>query len=196
MKASFKRRLTAYLIDLVLLSMLISLTLVIFPNDNKIIIENNSKISELSENLLNDKITNVEYLKTYAQYNYNIEKSQLRMSIFNIIYIMFLYILIPIFSKGQTVGKIITRIKVINDDNTNIKTNKIFIRSLFTIFLIYPLIMVPLIYLNSSILYFVISLILTLIEFLLVLFSIFMVLYRHDKKGLHDILTKTKVIKL
>ena len=88
MKASFKRRLTAYLIDLVLLSMLISLTLVIFPNDNKIIIENNSKISELSENLLNDKITNVEYLKTYVQYNYNIEKSQLRMSIFNIIYIM------------------------------------------------------------------------------------------------------------
>lgn len=196
MKASFKRRLTAYLIDLVLLSMLISLTLVIFPNDNKIIIENNSKISELSENLLNDKITNVEYLKTYAQYNYNIEKSQLRMSIFNIIYIMFLYILIPIFSKGQTVGKIITRIKVINDDNTNIKTNKIFIRSLFTIFLIYPLIMVPLIYLNSSILYFVISLILTLIEFLLVLFSIFMVLYRHDKKGLHDILTKTEVIRI
>jgi uncharacterized RDD family membrane protein YckC len=196
MKASFKRRLTAYLIDLVLLSMLISLTLVIFPNDNKIIIENNSKISELSENLLNDKITNVEYLKMYAQYNYKIEKSQLRMSIFNIIYIMFLYILIPIFSKGQTVGKIITRIKVINDDNTNIKTNIIFIRSLFTIFLIYPLIMVPLIYLNSSILYFVISLILTLIEFLLVLFSIFMVLYRHDKKRLHDILTRTQVIRI
>ena len=44
--------------------------------------------------------------------------------------------------------------------------------------------------------YFIISIFLTFIEFFIVIFTIFMVLYRQDKKGLHDILTKTKVIKI
>lgn len=196
MKVSFKRRLSAYLIDLIILSILVTLTLVIFPNDKKAIKEINSNINTINEDLLNDKISNNEYFKLYAKYNYQLEKKEIKTTIFNLIYIIFLYILVPFFSSGQTVGKIITKIKVVNNDNTDVKLNKLIIRSLFVNFLLYPLVTIPLVYLVSTNIYFVLSLILILIEFLLVLFTIFMVLYRHDRKGIHDILTKTKIIKI
>ncbi|MBQ2408067.1 MAG: RDD family protein [Bacilli bacterium] len=196
MKVSFKRRLIAYIIDLALLSILVTLTLVIFPNDKKEIKQINNNINIITEDLLNDKIDNSQYLNMYAKYNYKLEKKQIKTNVLNLIYIIFLYILVPFFAGGQTIGKIVTKIKIVNEDNTDIQFNKLIIRSLFVNFLIYPIVTIPLIYLFSAKIYFILSLFLILIEFLLVLFTIFMVLYRHDRKGIHDILTKTKVIKL
>jgi uncharacterized RDD family membrane protein YckC len=195
MKVSFKRRLIAYIIDLALLSILVTLTLVIFPNDKKEIKQINNNINIITEDLLNDKIDNSQYLNMYAKYNYKLEKKQINTNVLNLIYIIFLYILVPFFAGGQTIGKIVTKIKIVNEDNTDIQFNKLIIRSLFINFLIYPIVTIPLIYLFSAKIYFILSLFLILIEFLLVLFTIFMVLYRHDRKGIHDILTKTKVIK-
>ena len=196
MKVSFKRRLMAYIIDLVLLSILVTLTLVIFPNDKKEIKQINNNINIITEDLLNDKIDNSQYLNMYAKYNYKLEKKQIKTNVLNLIYIIFLYILVPFFAGGQTIGKIVTKIKIVNEDNSDIQFNKLIIRSLFVNFLIYPIVTIPLIYLFSAKIYFILSLFLILIEFLLVLFTIFMVLYRHDRKGIHDILTKTKIIKL
>lgn len=196
MKVSFKRRLIAYIIDLALLSILVTLTLVIFPNDKKEIKQINNNINIITEDLLNDKIDNSQYLNMYAKYNYKLEKKQIKTNVLNLIYIIFLYILVPFFAGGQTIGKIVTKIKIVNEDNTDIQFNKLIIRSLFVNFLIYPIVTIPLIYLFSAKIYFILSLFLILIEFLLVLFTIFMVLYRHDRKGIHDILTKTKIIKL
>jgi uncharacterized RDD family membrane protein YckC len=196
MKVSFKRRLIAYILDLALLSILVTLTLVIFPNDKKEIKQINNNINIITEDLLNDKIDNSQYLNMYAKYNYKLEKKQIKTNVLNFIYIIFLYILVPFFAGGQTIGKIVTKIKIVNEDNTDIQFNKLIIRSLFVNFLIYPIVTIPLIYLFSAKIYFILSLFLILIEFLLVLFTIFMVLYRHDRKGIHDILTKTKVIKL
>jgi uncharacterized RDD family membrane protein YckC len=196
MKVSFKRRLIAYILDLALLSILVTLTLVIFPNDKKEIKQINNNINIITEDLLNDKIDNSQYLNMYAKYNYKLEKKQIKTNVLNLIYIIFLYILVPFFAGGQTIGKIVTKIKIVNEDNTDIQFNKLIIRSLFVNFLIYPIVTIPLIYLFSAKIYFILSLFLILIEFLLVLFTIFMVLYRHDRKGIHDILTKTKVIKL
>lgn len=196
MKVSFKRRLIAYIIDLALLSILVTLTLVIFPNDKKEIKQINNNINIITEDLLNNKIDNSQYLNMYAKYNYKLEKKQIKTNVLNLIYIIFLYILVPFFAGGQTIGKIVTKIKIVNEDNTDIQFNKLIIRSLFVNFLIYPIVTIPLIYLFSAKIYFILSLFLILIEFLLVLFTIFMVLYRHDRKGIHDILTKTKVIKL
>lgn len=196
MKVSFKRRLIAYIIDLALLSILVTLTLVIFPNDKKEIKQINNNINIITEDLLNNKIDNSQYLNMYAKYNYKLEKKQIKTNVLNLIYIIFLYILVPFFAGGQTIGKIVTKIKIVNEDNTDIQFNKLIIRSLFVNFLIYPIVTIPLIYLFSAKIYFILSLFLILIEFLLVLFTIFMVLYRHDRKGIHDILTKTKIIKL
>jgi uncharacterized RDD family membrane protein YckC len=170
--------------------------LVIFPNDKKEIKQINNNINIITEDLLNDKIDNSQYLNMYAKYNYKLEKKQINTNVLNLIYIIFLYILVPFFAGGQTIGKIVTKIKIVNEDNTDIQFNKLIIRSLFINFLIYPIVTIPLIYLFSAKIYFILSLFLILIEFLLVLFTIFMVLYRHDRKGIHDILTKTKVIKL
>ena len=196
MPATFKRRIQAYLIDLFLLAILVSLTLVIFPNDKEKINETNKNINILSETYLNDKINTKEYLKEYSKYNYEIETLEIKTNIFNAIYIIFLFTIVPFISKGQTIGKIIMKAKVVNEDGSNISLNSIILRALLINFLIYPFITIPLIYFIKPNLYFFISIFLTIIEFFIVIFTVFMVLYRHDKKGLHDILTKTKVIKI
>ena len=138
MKVSFKRRLIAYIIDLALLSILVTLTLVIFPNDKKEIKQINNNINIITEDLLNDKIDNSQYLNMYAKYNYKLEKKQIKTNVLNLIYIIFLYILVPFFAGGQKIRKIVTKIKIVNEDNTDIQFNKLIIRSLFVNFLIYP----------------------------------------------------------
>ena len=196
MQATFKKRALAYLIDLVLLGILVTLTLVIFPNNKEKINETNKDINVLTESYINDKINTGEYLKKYSKYNYKVEKLEIKINIFNAIYMIFLYIIVPFISRGQTIGKILTKTKVVNLDGSDIKLYNIILRALIINFLIYPLITIPIIYFVKYNIYFIISIFLTFIEFFIVIFTIFMVLYRQDKKGLHDILTKTKVIKI
>jgi uncharacterized RDD family membrane protein YckC len=196
MQATFKKRALAYLIDLVLLGILVTLTLVIFPNNKEKINETNKDINVLTESYINDKINTGEYLKKYSKYNYKVEKLEIKTNIFNAIYMIFLYIIVPFISRGQTIGKILTKTKVVNLDGSDIKLYNIILRALIINFLIFPLITIPIIYFVKYNIYFIISIFLTFIEFFIVIFTIFMVLYRQDKKGLHDILTKTKVIKI
>ena len=101
MQATFKKRALAYLIDLVLLGILVTLTLVIFPNNKEKINETNKDINVLTESYINDKINTGEYLKKYSKYNYNVEKLEIKTNIFNAIYMIFLYIIVHLLINSK-----------------------------------------------------------------------------------------------
>ena len=95
----------------------------------------------------------------------------------------------------MSIGKRILKIKVVRDDGELLSLNNLVIRNFITTSLAYMLISLSLLYITPTMFYFWIILFLSFMQFLLVILSAFMVIYRRDKRGLHDMLAHTSVIK-
>lgn len=186
----FRKRALAYIIDFIILGIFVSITL-LFTNVDTSSVE--SEMSNLAEMLLSKNINISTYLKNYGKLFYKYDIIQFITNLLNFLYIIILYIIIPGFTEGQTIGKKIMKIRVVNDDDTCVSIINLINRALLVDFLGYLLITLIIINFISGFPYFIIATILGILQFLLVIISGFMILYNKKQKGIHDILTKTKI---
>ncbi len=197
MNASFLRRLLAYFTDMAILGIIITFSLLLFSNGNAKNLETlSNEVNEVNEQLLEEEITMENYIYRYAELNYQIDKMSVIDNILNTLYIILLFVYIPFLLHGQTIGMRLSKIKIVKENGTPATLNDYLFRSILIYSLGYLFITLAVVYIVPSLAYFTISSILVILEFLLVFTSTFMILYRHDRKGLHDILTKTKLMKI
>ncbi|HPF82801.1 MAG TPA: RDD family protein [Bacilli bacterium] len=197
MNASFIKRFLAGLTDIIILGALIYLMMLVFnPTNNENIIKINNEIETLNSNLLEQEVSYQNYVNQYADLMYMLDKEEVMVNVFNVIFIIILYIIIPFITGGSTIGKKLLRIKVVKNNGDKLNLNEYFLRSLLINYLGYLLVTLALIFIVNSFSYFIIGLILILFEILLVIISAFMILYRHDKRGLHDLIAHTKVVNI
>ena len=197
MNANFFRRFLAYFIDMIILGIVITFSLMLFSNKNSDnLITLNNEVREINEQLLEKEITSENYIYRYAELNYQIDKMEVIDNILNSLYIILLFVYVPFLLKGQTLGMKLIKIKIVKDNGLEANLNDFLIRSILIYSLGHLFITLAVIYILPSFIYFTISSSLLFLEFLLVFISVFMILYRHDRKGIHDILTRTKVIKI
>lgn len=197
MNASFIKRAIAYVIDMIILGVLVFGMLLVFNVDkNENIIELKSQMQQLATDYLDDSITYENYINQYAETTYLIDREEIFVNIVNTMLIMIIYIFIPFYMGGSTLGKKLMKIKVVKDDGSKVSLNILFFRSLLINYLGYLLIALASIFILNNFSYFVVTLILTILEILLVIISSFMILYRHDKQGLHDLIVHTKVVNI
>lgn len=186
----FRKRALAYIIDFIILGIFVSITL-LFTNVDTSSVE--SEMSNLAEMLLSKNINISTYIKNYGKLFYKYDIIQFITNLLNFLYIIILYILVPGFTKGQTIGKKIMKIRVVNDDDTCVSIINLINRAILVDFLGYLLITLIIINFISGFPYFIIATILGILQFSLVIISGFMILYNKKQKGIHDILTKTKI---
>lgn len=197
MNASLLKRSSAYLIDLFILGLLISIMLVIFNiGGNKNIEELNLQKDTISTEFINEEISYENYIHQISEIDYLIDREEIFVNVVNTMIIIMLYIFLPFYNDGSTIGKKIMKIKVVKEDGTKPSLNTLFLRSVLINYLGYLLISLLCIFILNSFSYFIVTFILTILEFLLVIISGFMVLYRHDKRAIHDVITRTKVVNM
>lgn len=194
MKASFKQRLGAYLIDLMVLIGVFCLIYFLIPENSK------NTILEQELNLLNEKFIKEEivlgdYFNNYSNIMYNLDKNNIINSIINIIILVIYFIIVPFITNGKTLGKYILGIKIKSKDKENVSILGLIIRNLIFNGFIYLLGSLLLLIVTSGTTYFILLIILGIIQIILSLVSVFMVIYRKDFRGLHDILSNTKVVR-
>ena len=98
------------------------------------------------------------------------------------------------YSNGQTFGKKFMKIKVVSDDNKEVNHFSMLSRSLLINGVLLSIIEVVLLFLPKDKYFLIIS----PFEYIMMLFmiiSMFMIIFRNDKRGLHDLVCKTKVIR-
>jgi len=189
MKAKTYKRFLAYLIDITIL-ILILITLDYFlPKDN-INQELNLSLSQLEEQLLKKEITYNEYVTEFSKINYLIDKNNVIYSALNILLVCIYFVIIPVITKGKTLGLHILKIKI----KGNLNINSLLLRNIFTNGILYMILNLILVYILKDKSYFIGITILGFIQILLVLISSFMIIYRKDKRGLQDIFSKTSII--
>ena len=194
MKVKTSKRLLAYILDIAILFIFTLVSLLFIPSNDKVI-ELSKNFDKLGELVLEESITLSTYLSNSANIMHEIDKLEIVPNMVNIFFIMLLFIVVPYITNGQTLGMIISKIKLIKNNREKPSILDYTLRAIIIYFLGYSLITILLVNFIPSIAYFVIASILLFLEILLVIISFFMLLYRHDRRGLCDILTKTKVVK-
>ena len=189
---TFLKRAGAFILDAFIFSLIFGIFMMIIPESTNVT-NLNGELSSLSESFLSKEISISVYFNQYAGLIHSLDKELFLSNLFNFMLMIGYFVILPFYYNGQTLGKKILKIKVIKDDG-QLTMNDLLMRNIIINGLLFSLIGFAIIFITGDITYFTIISILGIIEFLLVIISIFMILYRHDKKGLHDLWCKTSVI--
>lgn len=192
MKASFFKRLGAFIIDYFIVIFIISIITMGFSSSatNDI----SKKASELVSDYQNEKITAEEYTEEYSKLSYELQKSNVNMNIASITLYVGYFIIFATLNKGQTLGKKLFKIKVVSKDNKDVNVWNMLIRSLLIYNLISAIFSVIFVNFLSVDAFTNVYMIIGYIEYFIMIVSFFMVTYKKDGRGLHDIIAGTNVI--
>lgn len=192
--ASFIKRLLAFILDMFIVTIISSFVTFPFSSNNnyeKLVKES----SDVMEQYVNGKIDPKTYISKSSDINYDISKETGMITIITIAVYILYFVILQFYNKGRTLGKKLLKIRTASSiDNKELTMNQIALRSLIIDSILLNLILIIVTIFGNKDFYFVSSTLLQLLN-MIILFSIaIMVLSREDRKGLHDLIAKTKVI--
>lgn len=192
MNVNFFKRFLAYLIDIILVGTIMGIISAIFTTKNATVLSN--QFLELNEQVINTKLDFGIYYSRVADITLSLDRENFMINIINCVIIILYFVVLPLYKNGQTLGKKIFKIKIVREDREDLTANELIIRNIVVNGLLNTFLAFCLVFLLSGFEYFTITSILGFIQFVLVVVSACMIIFRKDKKGLHDIITKTKVV--
>ena len=105
------------------------------------------------------------------------------------------FICFQFYKNGQTIGKNIMKIKVVSNDDQSLNINNYIFRSLIIDSIFVDMIVLCfVIFANREVYFYGVGMI-EFIQYMVILISAFMVMFRKDSRGLHDLVANTKVIR-
>lgn len=190
--ASFFDRIGAYFLDVLLIFAISSVISVFIPNKGSDI---NKEITALTEKYTKGEIESEVFIDKYGNLMYEYQKenwASLAVSLgLNFVY----FVVFAYFNKGQTIAKRLMHIKVVDNKTGNSpKFWQMLVRNMFIYSLLSNIVILILLFTtkNNFIYYYMVV---GGIDLVVVLITIMFVLYRKDKRGLHDMMGCTKVVK-
>lgn len=192
MKASFFKRLGAFILDYFIIIFIASLITMGFDSNKTTDLTN--KMSQLANDYQSGEITIDEYKEETYKINYELQKSNVTTNIVSVTLYIGYFIVFATLNKGQTLGKKLLKIKVVNKNNEKPNIWNMLLRSLFIYNIISALFSIIFVNLLSVNTFTYIYTIIGYVEFFVIIVSFFMVTYKSDGRGLHDIIAGTNVI--
>lgn len=185
-----KRRLVAYLFDMMVLMGILMLIYFFLPESHNITVLN-QEFDHVNDLLFSNNISFGSYLTRVASIMQELDKERILYSLINAVYIIVYFVIIP-FKTKKTFGMYLMGLKYESKDQSY-SVDDLLVRSMITCGLLYLLASLVLIYVLPSIAYFLTNIIFAIIQISLVVISFFMVLYRKDHRGLQDLWSRTVI---
>lgn len=188
-------RIKAYLIDLVVIFIVYTITNNFMPQ-SEMLKKYKSDSRILHENYINQKINLEEYTKQYESIYYHINYESRLNNIIYLVILLIYFVVLPYFFNGQTAGMFLNKLRVERFTIGKLHMHQLLIRNIIIVGLGYTLLNVILINFLSAKIYYKALMIISVIQILLLLLSWIMVIRKKEKRGLHEILSNTEVISL
>lgn len=192
-KPYFFPRFIAYIIDILLVTIISTGIMFVLPKNN-----NYDKYLEeykqIQVDYVEENINSDQYFNKVKDVTYDLDYSNIVSIFIQIIVIILYFIVFQFYNKGQTFGKKLMKLRVISVNDNDLSLNQIAWRSLIiNSVLVNILVLAALLFLGRNY-YFYASSILQYITIGIELVVLFMILFRKDGRGLHDMVSGTKVI--
>lgn len=192
-KATFTSRLLAYFLDSIIVLLLSSIVATGFTSKKLESLEED--LEQLITDYTNGEVTMEEYLDQAQELTYDIEKNSVTINCIQVAISAAYFIVFAFLNKGQTLGKKLMKLKVVNNEDKEPTLLQMTIRTSITNQILPNILIIILILVLSKNTFMSIYSIITMITYIFIIASSIIILYRNDKLGLHDILSKTKVVK-
>ncbi len=190
-----RKRFMAYIIDIFIIGVILVVLTKLLVDNKKIIILN-QRLNEVNNTILESSVGFKESLKEYGEIVKQIDLENVMVNISTIIIILAMFIFLPYYNNGQTIGMKFLKTKIVAQDKSSLTISKLMLRNFIINGLLYLAISLTLLYLMPSFYYFILVSILGFFQLGLVIMSLFMLLYRKDQRGLQDILSETRIIEI
>lgn len=192
-KALFINRFVAFILDIMIVSMVASLVSYPFVD-----VESLNKLNESSIQVMEDyttgKIDTKEYFTESNSLMYETSRQQGMVSLVTIFLSILYFVVFQIKNGGQTLGKKLLRIKVVSTDQGDLTMNQMIFRSLIINSILINMINFGVLIFASKNAYFSIVGTLSFIQFMIIVISGFMVMFGERRQGIHDRVAHTEVI--
>lgn len=187
-----KKRAIAYIIDMIIVSLVFSLITVFFStssNYKKL----NKELDSVTNEFLNKEINMDTYIHKQADISHDMDKEIIMFNVLNGFLLVGYFVILPYYYNGQTIGKKLMNIKIVSKNGT-LTINQLIIRALVIDGIGSLIIMLSLVYILNGYSYFVASSILEIVEMILTIISIVFIIRKEDHRAVHDLLSGTEVI--
>ena len=191
----FRRRLFAYAIDMVILSLILSIINSLFPIDDSLKVLS-QQLMDLSNSFSNNEISFYTFINRYAVINFSVAKLSFLPNLVNVFFSICYFVVYPLYNNGSSIGKKLVKLRVVNSDDSYVSTNRMLLRYMFIDSIGVSLLSLSFLFVLSDVYYMVFVLFLDFLQFIIVISRIFMVLYRQDFRSLPDLIAGTKVIEV
>ncbi len=193
MKKVTGKRVIAYILDYLVVAMIASLfarVQILNPQYDEYMKEYEKYTSTLKEIMKDGNIEN----EMLTDMSYSVAKKSVNISIITIVVSLVYFVGFQYLNKGQTLGKKICKIKMIDTKENKLKIYQVLLNSAIINTLITSLLSILFIlYLKKSV-YFKYSEVLQLVETGILLGSLAFMIMRNDGKGIHDLIANTNVV--
>jgi len=189
------QRVVSYLIDLILVGIISTLITFWIPESEtyKKAIDNQKEYLEQYDN---NEIEINEYVDKVYETHFVLEKETIIQSIITVVITFAYFATFAYCNDGQTLGKKLMHIKVTNEDDREATHLQLALRALIINECFFSTIsIIMLLFIKSNQYIYTVGLV-GIIQSMIVFISLLMIIIRKDKKGLHDILCKTKVVEV
>ena len=193
MKPQSYKRIVAYFIDIIIVTVISSL-LTFNIYDSKSYQKQTNDYVQLINDYTNQKISKKEYKDKTYDVVYNMNRETIVITIVNVVMTTIYFVVLPYFMEGATLGKKLMNLKIVSIKNDKINMNQFLIRSLLINGIIMNILTILLMLFTSKSIYLKFNDIITYTFGTFYIISFIMILYRKDGRGLHDLLGNTKVI--
>lgn len=194
MGVKFSKRFASFIIDIIIVSCIMSVIAFVFPK-NKNIEKLNEEMVSISEDFMDGNIDEEEYLNKTAPLSYRIDKENFLYTTIDVVITILYFVVFQFVRGGQTVGKKLLGIKIVKDDG-ELQINDMIFRSFIINSVLYSMICLVFLFTLKDMNYIYSVSIFSFIQSILMIVSVLMIVFRKDKRSLHDIITKTKVIEV
>lgn len=194
MKKTTLRRLGAYLMDTFIILLISSMFVKIefinpkYEEYQKVYQEYIDYTSEIKN------IDDIQNDTKLTDFSYDLAKTGVGTSIISLIVTTLYFVGFQYLNKGQTLGKKVFKIKVVDGDNKLVKFYQLLIRSLLINSILTSFISIIAVSFLSKAVYFRTIQFTQLFDVTIVCTSFILMMFREDGKGLHDILIGTRVV--
>ena len=193
-KASFKKRLLAYLIDVFIVSFIISIISINFNTTR--LEELNKEVYDLMEKYVSKDISTDKYLKDYASITYDINRESVVSTTLYLVVCIGYFLIFQYLNDGQSIGKKLVGIKIVSNDKKRVSFLQMFIRTSIVNDIINNVMILILIYMTNNIRFFIGYGLINGLSNIFVVICVFMIILRKDKLALNDIMSKSCVIEV